>query len=265
MIILLTNDDGVASEGLLSLRELLSADHDVYVVAPERQRTCVGHAITLHKPLRLRRAGDGVYGSNGTPADCVLLGVQVVLPARPDMIISGINSGPNMGQDVNYSGTVAAAKEGARLGIVSLAVSAAARDHFLYAEVSAVVGELIDILGGASMPPQVFLNVNVPNIERSLVRGFRVTRLGKRIYNDTVIERVDPRGERYYWIGGGGDAFDAARGSDFHAVQKGFVSVTPLSADGTSVSMGQCRELLAGGRRPSPSSSMRNRRRRSEA
>jgi 5'-nucleotidase len=243
MLILLTNDDGVFSEGLSSLRDFLRPNHDVYVVAPERERTCVAHAITLHKPLRIKEVGERVYSSNGTPADCVLLGAKVVLPGRADFIISGINSGPNMGQDVNYSGTVAAAREGARLGVTSLAVSAAARDNFRFADVAAVVGELMKMLAGIHTPSQTFLNVNVPNLPRPQIRGFRMTRLGKRIYNDTVIERIDPRGERYFWIGGNGDAFDATKGSDFHAIIRHFVSVTPLSADGRHLSINTYRKL----------------------
>jgi 5'-nucleotidase len=134
LLILLTNDDGVRSEGLTALRERLSKKNHVYVVAPERERTCVGQAITLHKPLRMHEVGDRMYSSNGTPADCILLGVKVVLPEKPDFVISGINKGPNMGQDVNYSGTVAAAKQGAFLGISSIAVSICARTAFHFAD-----------------------------------------------------------------------------------------------------------------------------------
>ncbi len=235
MLILITNDDGVFSEGLAALRGLLALSHDVYVVAPERERTCVAHAITLHKPLRIRQVEGRVYASNGTPADCVLLGAKVVLPGRPDFVISGINSGPNMGQDVNYSGTVAAAKEGARLGVPSMAVSIAARDGLRYADAALVAGELIDRLAQVPVAPQTFLNVNVPSLPRPDIRGFRMTRLGKRIYNDTVIERIDPRGERYFWIGASEDAFEATAGSDFLAIEQRFVSVTPLTTDGSPV------------------------------
>jgi len=228
LLILLTNDDGIHSEGILSLREHLRAKHDVYVVAPDRERTCVAHAITLHKPLRIREVSGGIYATNGTPADCVYLGVNVVLGKKPDFIISGINKGPNMGQDVNYSGTVAAAKEGAFLGIPSLAVSMCARDGFFFDDAANVTCSMIEVLQDKLFPENTFLNVNIPNVPRKKLKGFSVTSLGKRIYNDIVHERVDPRGGKYYWIGGNGESYEHIRGTDFYSVEKGFVSVTPL-------------------------------------
>jgi 5'-nucleotidase len=236
LLILLTNDDGIHSEGLIALRERLSKKHDVYVVAPERERTCVGHAITLHKPLRMQEAGDRMYSSNGTPADCILLGVNVVLPEKPDFVISGINKGPNMGQDVNYSGTVAAAKEGAFLGISSLAVSVCARTGFHFPDAAEYTEDILDSLKNNAFQGNVFLNINIPNVPHDNIKGFMVTRLGKRVYNDTVFERTDPRGGRYYWIGGNSEGFELIEGTDFHAVEKGYVSVTPLALDATSVS-----------------------------
>jgi 5'-nucleotidase len=226
------------------LRESLSTEHKVVVVAPERERTCVAHAITLHKPLRIRDLGGDVYATNGTPADCVLLGAKAVLPRQPDCILSGINTGPNMGQDVTYSGTVAAAKEGARLGILSLAVSLSARGAFLFSEAAETAKHVVGLMDGRGFPGGVFFNVNIPNILQSEMRGFVVTRLGKRIYNDAVIERIDPRGSKYYWIGGNGDDFELIEGTDFWAVEKGYVSVTPLSADGSAVSMSGYRKIF---------------------
>lgn len=237
MLILLTNDDGVHSEGLLALMETLSRDHSVYIVAPERERTCIGHAITLHKPLRARQAGEHVFVSNGTPVDCIYLGVKKLLPQRPDLIISGINRGPNMGQDVNYSGTVAAAKEGAFLGIPAIALSIVAREDFLFRDAAQVAAELVPLVGGtAAHEESAVLNVNVPNRPFPDIRGFQVTRLGKRIYTDNVVERVDPRGQVYYWIGGNGDRYELTEGTDFFAVEHGFVSITPLALDLTSLS-----------------------------
>ena len=234
MLILLTNDDGVHSGGIVTLREHLSYKHDVYVVAPERERTCVAHAITLHKPLRIREVSSGIYATNGTPADCVYLGVNVALRRKPDLVISGINTGPNMGQDVHYSGTVAAAKEGAFLGIPSLAVSICAREGFLFDDAANTTCTVIETLHGKAFPESTFININIPNLPREKLKGFSVTRLGKRIYNDVVHERTDPRGRKYYWIGGNGENYEHVRGTDFYAVEKGFVSVTPLGLDITN-------------------------------
>ena len=235
LLILLTNDDGIHSEGLTLLMETLSKQHDVYAVAPERERTCVGHAITLHKPLRIKETHKGIYATNGTPVDCVFLGVKAILPKRPDLIISGINKGPNMGQDVNYSGTVAAAQEGAFLGIPSLAISLNARSHFHFADAIKVIEIIIDVVRKSGLLDSTFLNVNVPNVSYNKMKGFMVTRLGKRIYNDTVIERTDPRGGKYYWIGGNGEHFESLEDTDFYAIEQDFVSVTPLGLDATSI------------------------------
>ncbi|HVN98087.1 MAG TPA: 5'/3'-nucleotidase SurE [Syntrophorhabdaceae bacterium] len=235
MLILLTNDDGIHSEGLTVLRQDLIKTHDVCVVAPERERTCIGHAITLHKPLRIRELKEGIYATNGAPADCVYLAIKAILKRKPDMIISGINKGPNMGQDVHYSGTVAAAKEGAFLGITSMAVSICAREDFLFKDSALAVHEIIDIVKGKTLFTHSFLNANIPNIPYKETKGFMVTRLGKRIYNDEVLERVDPRGGKYYWIGGTSDAYEEIRGTDFYAVAKGYVSITPLGLDMTHI------------------------------
>jgi 5'-nucleotidase len=231
LLILLTNDDGIHSKGIVTLGRHLSDKHEVYMVAPERERTCVAHAVTLHKPLRIREVSRRAYGTNGTPADCVLLGVNVVLPRRPDFVVSGINTGPNMGQDVNYSGTVAAAIEGAFLGIPSMAVSICAREGFLFDDAAAVACAVIERLRETGFSGSTVVNINIPNVPREELKGFSVTRLGKRIYNDIVHERVDPRGGKYYWIGGNGEKYERRKGTDFYAVEKGFVSVTPLGLD----------------------------------
>ncbi|OPY79648.1 MAG: 5'-nucleotidase SurE [Syntrophorhabdus sp. PtaU1.Bin153] len=216
------------------LRDSLRVGHEVCVVAPERERTCVGHAITLHKPLRTREIEEKTYATNGTPVDCVLLGVRVLAGARPDLIISGINKGPNMGQDVNYSGTVAAAKEGTFLGIPSIAVSMNARRHYRFADAVRVTERIVRIVGANPLVASTFLNINIPNIPISEIKGFRVATLGKRIYNDKVIQRTDPRGGTYYWIGGDSEAYETLEGSDFWAVDQGYVSVTPLGLDTTN-------------------------------
>jgi 5'-nucleotidase len=236
MVILLSNDDGVLSDGLMLLREVLMEKHTVYVIAPERERTCVAHAITLHKPLRIEDLGEGIYSTSGTPADCVYLGVRGLLPHAPDFIVSGINKGPNMGQDVNYSGTVAAAREGAFLGIRAISVSLSARSRFLFRDAAGITMDIIDIVSALPFTDAAFLNVNIPNLPRERIGGFMVTRLGKRIYNDRVTERIDPRGAKYYWIGGDGEKYEPIEGTDFCAIEKGCVSITPLSLDITSAS-----------------------------
>ena len=235
MLILLTNDDGVHSRGLTALRDDLIKTHDVRIVAPERERTCVGHAITLHKPLRIKEIDQGVYSTNGSPADCIYLGIQVILNKKPDLIISGINTGPNMGRDVNYSGTVAAAKEGAFLGVPSIAVSMCARQGFRFHDAAQITHSIINIIGDNPFLKDTFLNVNIPNIPHEQLKGFMVTRLGKRIYNEKVLERVDPRGGKYYWIGGNAEDYEHIRGTDFYAVEKGCISITPLSLDMTDI------------------------------
>jgi 5'-nucleotidase len=232
LLILLSNDDGIQSEGLHILKDDLSRFHDVWTVAPEKENSCISHAVTLQTPLRIRELDRRTFSTDGTPADSVLLGLKVILPHPPDLIIAGINKGPNMGQDVNYSGTVAAAKEGAFLGIPSLAVSLDARKDFRFDTAKDVVRQLIEKIGNFPLPRHVLLNVNVPNRPQPL-RGFMMTRLGKRIYNGSIVERIDPRGGRYYWIGGDSDSFEPIRGTDFYAVSREYVSVTPLHWDTT--------------------------------
>lgn len=234
MLILLTNDDGIDSDGLVLLKDRLSRQYEVCAIAPDRERTCIGHAITLHKPLRIKETGKGLFSTNGTPADCVLLGIRVLLLKKPDLIISGINKGSNMGQDVNYSGTVAAAKEGAFLGIPSIAISISAQTDYLFNDAITVIIGIIEKTRDITFPDHTFLNINIPNIPQHTIKGFMVTRLGKRIYNDAVIERIDPRGGKYYWIGGNSVSHESIEGTDFYAIEKDFVSITPLGLDITS-------------------------------
>jgi 5'-nucleotidase len=234
LLILLSNDDGIDSEGLHTLKEALSKTDDVWAVAPDSERTCIGHAITLHNPLRIKDHGDRFFSTNGTPADSVLLALRVILPRKPDLVISGINKGPNMGQDVAYSGTVAAAKEGAFTGVISFAVSLNARTAFLFHDAARSVVDIVEKVRFGLLPPSTLLNVNIPNVPYEAVKGFKVTRLGKRIYNGNIIERIDPRGGPYYWIGGDGEGFEAIEGTDLHAVDQGYLSLTPLHWDLTS-------------------------------
>ena len=249
MRILLSNDDGFRSEGIIALKEELSRTDEVWVVAPEKEQTCISHAITLHKPLRLTDHGDNVFSTNGTPADAVLLGLRVVLPNPPDLVVSGINKGPNMGQDVSYSGTVAAAREGAFVGLSAIACSLSARKAFRFDTAARVMRHIIDNVRECIGVPGVFINVNVPNIPWEMLQGFVVTRLGKRIYNGKVIERTDPRGRKYYWVGGdSAERCEPIEGTDLHAVDKGFVSVTPLHWDTTShVNIEKFQKIFHGG------------------
>jgi 5'-nucleotidase len=234
LLILLSNDDGVDSEGIQALREALAATDEVWVVAPEAERTCISHAVTLHKPLRIRDLGERVFSTNGTPADAVLLALRVVMPRKPDLLISGINKGPNMGQDVSYSGTVAAAKEGAFTGITSLAVSLNGRDNFLFGHAARSVLDIVEKVRTRPFPLSTLLNVNIPNVPYEEIKGIMVTSLGKRIYNGNIVERTDPRGGTYYWIGGDGEEFEAIEGTDLCAVDQGYLSLTPLHLDFTS-------------------------------
>jgi 5'-nucleotidase len=176
----------------------------------------------------------------------VLLALKVVLPRKPDLVISGINMGPNMGQDVNYSGTVAAAKEAAFAGCTSLAVSLNARDGFLFDDANRSVVDLLEKIRKETLPPSTLLNVNIPNISHEMIKGFMVTRLGKRVYNGNIIKRIDPRGGPYYWIGGDGGTYEAVEGTDLHAVDLGYVSLTPLHWDATSYSaIGRLTDILS--------------------
>ncbi|HME43231.1 MAG TPA: 5'/3'-nucleotidase SurE [Syntrophorhabdales bacterium] len=245
LLILLSNDDGIGSEGLIALKEELSRTDEVWAIAPERERTCVGHAITLHKPLRIKEHGERLFSTNGTPADAILLGVKGLLQRKPDLVISGINKGPNMGQDVTYSGTVAAAKEAAFMDIPSLAVSLNGRKDFLFKEAVRTVREIVEKMRARPLPEQTLLNVNIPNLPKESVRGFKMTRLGKRIYNGKVVERIDPRGGKYYWISGDSDRFEPIEGTDLLAVSQGYISVTPLHRDmATDVAMESFKKMF---------------------
>ncbi len=234
MRLLLSNDDGISSEGLRALEEALAPLGTVYVVAPDREQSA---ALTLHRPLRVERLGERRYCVDGTPTDCINLAVNGLLRSeRPDYIVSGINYGSNLGDDVTYSGTVSAAMEGTLLGIPSIAISLAGRDRFDFSTAAAFAAELLRALRGRRLPRDTFLNVNVPALPRELIKGVRLTRLGKRRYGDVIVEKVDPRGKKYYWIGGDEVGFVEDEGTDFSAIAQGMISVTPLHLDLTNYS-----------------------------
>lgn len=226
-LVLVTNDDGIAAAGLAALAEALAPLGDVYVVAPEREQSTVGHALTLHRPLRVDRLGDKRFAVNGTPSDCVNLAVLGLLPAEPTLVVSGINHGSNLGDDVTYSGTVSAAMEGTLLGIPSIAVSLVAPEQS-FEEAGKIARLLAMRTLVEGLPAKTLLNVNVPG---GRPKGIRFTRLGHRVYKEKAVEEKDPRGKTYYWIGGGPPQWDNREASDIMAVEDGYAAVTPLHLD----------------------------------
>jgi 5'-nucleotidase len=228
-VVVLTNDDGIHAPGLAALEKALAELGDVYVVAPEREQSACGHALTLHRPLRALKMGERRFAVNGTPSDCANMAVLGFLPETPVLIVSGINHGANLGDDVTYSGTVSAAMEGTILGVPSIAVSLVDGGDF---EVAGRVARLIAmrvLVGG--LPGNTLLNVNVPP---QPPRGIRMTRLGHRVYKEKIVEQADPRGRSHYWIGGGDARWDDLDGTDMGAVHDGYISLTPLHLDLTN-------------------------------
>jgi len=227
--ILVTNDDGIYSEGLRKLAGALKSLGEVVVVAPDREQSAASHALTLNHPLRMLQLQQNEWIVDGTPADCVNLAVLKLMKTnRPDLIVSGINFGPNLGDDVTYSGTISAAFEGALLNIPSIALSALVGEDFSFDRGAEFARELTRYALEHHRDPAIILNVNFPVGE---FRGVKVTRLGKRVYGEGVVEREDPRGRKYYWIGGDAPTWYAGEGTDFDAIEKGFVSITPLHLD----------------------------------
>ena len=231
MHILLSNDDGYFAPGLAILAETLAFFAQVTVVAPERDRSGASNSLTLDRPLSVRRAGNGFFYVNGTPTDCVHLAVTGLLDALPDIVISGINDGANMGDDTIYSGTVAAATEGFLLGIPSLAISLVANGDDHFATAARVAADFAQRFAKKPLGLPALLNINVPDVPYDKLRGVEVTRLGKRHKAEPVVKSTTPRGETVYWIGAAGSAQDAGEGTDFDAVSRLTVSVTPLQMD----------------------------------
>jgi 5'-nucleotidase len=235
MLILCTNDDGYRAAGLGVLADAARSLGDVEIVAPEREQSATSHSLTMHLPLRRYRIDRHVQSVDGTPTDCIALALAELLDARPDFVLSGVNHGPNMGEDVLYSGTVAGAMEATMLGIPSVALSYAGRDPERIPAFGAVLRRLLpQLVVRDRIPEQTLLNVNLPPIDPDAVRGVKVTRLGRRVYSDSITRANDPNGREYFWIGGGGVTWDAGEGTDFEAVQDGYISVTPLHLDLTN-------------------------------
>jgi 5'-nucleotidase len=234
-IILVSNDDGVRSAGIAALAASLRELGTVYVVAPDRERSAASHALTLTHPLRIERLAAGIFAVDGTPTDCVNLAVNGILRGKKiSLIAAGINLGANLGDDITYSGTVSAAMEGTLLGIPSIAISLASRNHFRFEAAAAFAKKVARKVLRGGLPKDTLLNINVPNIPPEEIRGVKVTRQGKRIYGDSVIEKRDPRGRKYYWIGGDHLRRENIPGSDLEAVEQNAISVTPLHLDFTN-------------------------------
>lgn len=233
MLILVTNDDGVHSPGLRALAAAMDTLGSAVIVAPDRNRSAVGHALTLEHPLRAEEVETGVFAVDGTPTDCVNLGIHGLIMQRPDLVVSGINNGSNLGDDITYSGTVSAAMEASLMGIPAIAVSLDAK-QFSPADLTVATGFMILLAQQVlqkGLPAETFLNVNIPS---GSCHGVEITRQGKRRYGEAVITNEDPRGRKYYWIGGSSVGFEDIPGTDCCAVARGFISVTPLHTNLTS-------------------------------
>ena len=235
MRILLSNDDGILARGLELLAEVCSTVGQVTVVAPDREQSGASHSLTLHRPLRATLRADGAYQVDGTPSDCIMLGLGTLMPQKPDFVISGINHGSNMGEDVLYSGTVAAAMEGLAAGIPSVAISYAGADLELLESHRRVLKGLIErIVQVTDFPKETLLNVNLPGTPGQEVKGIKVTNLGSRVFSEEIARMKDPWGRDIYWIGGGHTTWSGGADSDFHAIRDGYISVTPLHVDMTN-------------------------------
>jgi 5'-nucleotidase len=238
MLFLVTNDDGYLAPGIRTLARALGEIGDVVVVAPDREQSATSHSLTLHHPLRVHQTSENTYHIDGTPTDCVMLAVNALLDHRPDYVFSGVNHGGNMGEDISYSGTVSAATEGTMLGIPSVAISLVHGDERWLDGYEKIIRRLVRHLVEEPVqklfPSDTLLNINLPDREPATVRGVRVTALGKRVYVDPVVQDKDPRGKTYYWIGGGDPTWEGPEGSDYHAIQEGYISITPIQLDLTN-------------------------------
>lgn len=235
MHIMVTNDDGIHAPGILALAAALRELGEVTVVAPDRERSAAGHSLTLHSPLRVFELREGFFAVDGTPTDCVNMGIHSLLPFQPDLVVSGINHGANLGDDVTYSGTVAAAMEATLMGIPAMAVSLATHERSDNFPVAAAVAVRIarQVLANG-LPTDTFLNVNVPNCPAADMNSPLVTRQGKRSFVGKIVDKTDPRGRKYFWIGSEEPDFNDDDGTDFYAINRKHVSITPLHLDLTN-------------------------------
>ncbi len=236
MVILISNDDGIYARGLQVLYEELKSLGKIYVVAPDRERSAVSHALSLHRPLRIKEVKKNFFAVDGTPTDCVNIAINGLLPEKPDMVVSGINFGPNLGDDITYSGTVSAAIEGCLLGVPSIAFSLATLDPPAYFRPAGrVARRIVEKFLETGIPQGTIINVNFPNKRRCrYYKGLKFTRQGKRKYGEAIVEKIDPRGKKYYWIGGKDLGYENIPDSDIVAVEEGYVSITPIHLDLTN-------------------------------
>jgi 5'-nucleotidase len=229
--ILLSNDDGFEARGLRKLRDvLIRENHNVFIVAPDKNQSATSHSLTLTVPLRIKQVEKNEWMTTGTPTDCVLAATHGLVKQKMDLVILGINHGPNMGEDVLYSGTVAAAMEGVMMGIPSIAVSLSAFSNLDFNIADSVIPKLVSVAMEIKYK-RMLLNVNIPNVDLNNLKGYKFTRLGSRVYTDILITKTDPRGKKYYWIGGEHPSFKIKKGTDFQAIEKNYVSITPISVD----------------------------------
>src|SRR6266481_1752477 len=233
-VVVLTNDDGVHAPGLAALERALAELGDVYVLAPEREQSACGHALTLHRPLRPHQLGERRFAVNGTPSDCVNLAVLGFLPAPPVLVVSGINHGANLGDDVTYSGTVSAAMEGTILGVPSMAVSQEGQEHFYFDAGARYAVRIARLILKESLPDETLVNLNIPNRAFRSITGVRVTCLSRRRFDNPIIEKVDPHGRTYYWIAGTRVSWSRSKDADHEALEQGAVSLTPIHLDTTN-------------------------------
>ena len=233
MRILISNDDGINSEGLNSLVEAVNGlACEVFVVAPDRDQSAASHSLSLHRPLRAERIADNIFSVDGTPTDCINLAVNGLLKdKKPNLILSGINKAANLGDDITYSGTVSAAIEGTLLKIPSIAFSLDSKNNFKFETASYYSKIISDYVLKNGLPEGTLLNVNIPNLDISEIKGIKVTKQGKRLYNDPIVEKIDPRGKEYFWIGGNELDYVNIEESDIVSVMEGYVSVTPIKLD----------------------------------
>jgi 5'-nucleotidase len=233
-LILVTNDDGFQAPGLQHLFRAMQGIGRPVAVAPARDNSASSHSLTMDRPLRVTVIDDSTWSIDGTPTDCVTIGIGKLLPARPALVVSGINPGGNLGDDISYSGTVSAAVEGTMVGVPSMAISLAGEPPFRFETAAGVAARVAGLILARGLPPDTLLNVNVPNLEAGEIKGVRFTRQGRLKYEDAIKETLDPWGRRHYWIGGGIPSKDTGEDTDSRAIREGYISITPIHLDLTN-------------------------------